>query len=968
MRVRLVLLALLIAGGILFLWEGYHVEHSAEYNSITWPNIDEVLHHSDAILCLQVSDGTSDCWNLALKNLLFCHNCGFKAIYISAPSTSDKNLLEAATLGLTNIPVHIAEGHQSFSTLFEWVLEENPKTEYFFFSSDSQSLSTPLVAGNMLNLVQNGMDIVAGQFCHKGICGGCQTIFPFKSSIHLISNMTSRSIMLPVPDVSSDSALPVALCDGITPPFVARRRMLQAVVDSYNISSMLELSLLVKEKGLTLGVVPSYHVIPISTCQDDSPRPYLFSPFGSKIPRVSFSAWQQPQQIAQEVVDFTGDVVPLPADSSTAIASTLNARKTCHINPKRSKKTLYGWIAEKALAPPPALRHAVRLQESIEAANLLYSGSQQHHTLAVSSFGGWVSPFSQCMERVFLSAATEYVQMKSPRKLWQLSADFLRFRTPLDAIDPTVSFSKLSDVSHVHWRPTWPCPILKDSFSRMMPFNPVPPHVRSGELERVELVLAVSLGFGEAPYFHRMISLLEKLYEEDLNIRLNVWDFTADDDPSLSATLEKISASKVPVQYKRIPGPFSRAAGLNAAVAEFLIPERLRESMSSTRTGETMSRFPYSLSELARPRPPLEPHENKLMFFVDTSLMLPDSVVDDVRQYVVAGVSAYMPVVFKCVPPEAVAGRGLMEAEMMQPDCRSGYWNHAGYGVLGVRLSDFLAAGGFTTEFGSRWGGEDIDMAISLHDAGLLAVRPRPPGGDYVYWRVKSKKNPYFENPVAYKEEKHSSGKASHFVPPSVRLWPAPESPSYLPIVEVLYQTLFEEYSMELHAALRVRACNGTAYLVCALAPPAQRERVPVFSAARGAAGVTRGGWGWGWTLGLAAGASVESAGIGEDGVWASGVEAGALETKADAVLELVNQWQRGGGAYLRAQQGDVRSRDSYFKQLFGADAEASGLFLGPTGSYSGASHTTPMQLVILHDITAVRVINSGRQLHGQVA
>ena len=84
--------------------------------------------------------------------------------------------------------------------------------------------------------------------------------------------------------------------------------------------------------------------------------------------------------------------------------------------------------------------------------------------------------------------------------------------------------------------------------------------------------------------------------------------------------------------------------------------------------------------------------DDAVIFSIDTSIITPRDFSRRVRQNTICGVTAYIPIVYKCISC----------AEGEQHDFSDGHWVNAGYGMLGLCFSDYTQIGGWSTVWGHQ--------------------------------------------------------------------------------------------------------------------------------------------------------------------------------------------------------------------------------------------------------------------------
>lgn len=126
---------------------------------------------------------------------------------------------------------------------------------------------------------------------------------------------------------------------------------------------------------------------------------------------------------------------------------------------------------------------------------------------------------------------------------------------------------------------------------------------------------------------------------------------------------------------------------------------------------------------------------NAIGFSVDTSIIVPNDFSSRIRSNTICGVTAFVPIVYKCM--SCLSGN--------LSDHSDGYWVNTGFGMVGLCLTDYLAIRGWSTVYGYRWGGEDVDIMERINAHLPYVIRTQEP--DYIYVRNPSTKE---KNPSYY--------------------------------------------------------------------------------------------------------------------------------------------------------------------------------------------------------------------------
>ena len=119
-------------------------------------------------------------------------------------------------------------------------------------------------------------------------------------------------------------------------------------------------------------------------------------------------------------------------------------------------------------------------------------------------------------------------------------------------------------------------------------------------------------------------------------------------------------------------------------------------------------------------------------FSVDTSVLLPPDFTERIRRGAICSVSSFVPIVFKCISCTQGDIRNLTD----------GYWVNSGFGMMGLCLSDYSWLGGWSVEWGYRWGGEDVDMMERIMRSMPHVVRAKEEGYMHVRDAAVKKNNP----------------------------------------------------------------------------------------------------------------------------------------------------------------------------------------------------------------------------------
>ncbi|XP_028811342.1 beta-1,4-N-acetylgalactosaminyltransferase 3-like isoform X1 [Denticeps clupeoides] len=172
----------------------------------------------------------------------------------------------------------------------------------------------------------------------------------------------------------------------------------------------------------------------------------------------------------------------------------------------------------------------------------------------------------------------------------------------------------------------------------------------------VNILIAVR---NQARWVVHFINQMEKIYRatKDENFNVVITDHHSD-DLDVEKALQKADLPRY--QYKRLEGTFEKTVAVQTAID-------------------------------------LVEDDHSIIFLCDLHLHYPLNFIDTIRKHTVEGKMTYAPIV-------------------MRLDCGSshleptGFWELAGYGLLGIYKSDMIRIGGMNTkEFKDKWGGEDWD-------------------------------------------------------------------------------------------------------------------------------------------------------------------------------------------------------------------------------------------------------------------
>jgi hypothetical protein len=175
---------------------------------------------------------------------------------------------------------------------------------------------------------------------------------------------------------------------------------------------------------------------------------------------------------------------------------------------------------------------------------------------------------------------------------------------------------------------------------------------------------------------------------------------------------ELLEAMKIPYSIVSYDTPFSRSIGLSRAA-------QLVASLAANRS-----------------------LENPRIFALDASMLLPEDFIERLRTRIICGQMVFAPVTYKL--RETTWSPELPDAKTLEMKRRldKGYWIHAGYGMIGFCLKDYLKVGGYDESWGYAWGAEDTELMDRFRMAGFGIYRSQE--SHYYHASMRNDSSPYY--------------------------------------------------------------------------------------------------------------------------------------------------------------------------------------------------------------------------------
>ncbi|KAI2665291.1 Beta-1,4-N-acetylgalactosaminyltransferase 3 [Labeo rohita] len=208
----------------------------------------------------------------------------------------------------------------------------------------------------------------------------------------------------------------------------------------------------------------------------------------------------------------------------------------------------------------------------------------------------------------------------------------------------------------------------------------------------------------QARWIIQFIREMEKVYRAtgDKNFNVIIVDYSSTD-----IDIEKrLKKAKLPsYKFKKMDGNFQRSGGLQAGidlveVGNLILTIKALHVSDSCFLLLRICRFRLinGYAEYILISVLLSQDEHSILFLCDLHLYYPVNIINSIRKHCVEGKMVYAPIVMRLncgASPRAPAG----------------FWEAAGYGLMGIYKSDMDRIGGMNTrEFTDKWGGEDWEL------------------------------------------------------------------------------------------------------------------------------------------------------------------------------------------------------------------------------------------------------------------